>query len=86
MACKNYLISESLRYVVGDPEFKDCEEQGMLNIRDSDECNDACEELEMDVVKLRDNMICFSVNNRCRQQNKSANKKSKRICKKEGSL
>ena len=85
-AYKNLFISEAAHYVVGETAFKDCEEQGMLNIRNKEECKAACDELGIPIDKLRDNRICIRAGNqKCRQQN-TAGAKTSRICKQEGSL
>ena len=85
--CKNWFISESSRYQVGERGFKDCEDQGMLNIMSKDECKDACEELKISLGKLRNNAICFKAGNgKCRQHGASGGAKTSRICKKEGIL
>ena len=83
----NCLFSDAPRYVVGEIRFKDCEEQGMLNIKDQDECKAACEELGIPIGTLKNNKICFRApNNQCRQQNSAGNKRASRICKKQGSI
>ena len=71
---------------MGEPRFKDCEEQGMANIRNRDECKTACDELGIPVDKLVDGRICFVAgNNKCRQQN-AAGAKTSRVCKVKGIL
>ena len=71
---------------MGETAFKDCEEQGMLNIRNKEECKAACDELGIPIDNLRDNRICIRAGNqKCRQQN-TAGAKTSRICKLEGSL
>ena len=71
---------------MGETAFKDCEEQGMLNIRNKEECKAACDELGIPIDNLRDNRICIRAGNqKCRQQN-TAGAKTSRICKQEGSL
>ena len=66
---------------MGETRFKDCEEQGMSNIRDRDECKAACDELGILIDTLVDGRICFRAgNNKCRQQN-AAGVKTSRICK-----
>ena len=71
---------------LGEIRGKDCEEQGMLNIIDEDECKAACEELEIPIKTLKDGRICYRAGNgKCRQQN-SSGAKWRRICKKEGNL
>ena len=71
---------------MGETAFKDCEEQGMLNIRNKEECKAACDELGIQIDNLRDNRICIRAGNqKCRQQN-TAGAKTSRICKQEGSL
>ena len=85
--CKNWFISESSRYQVGERGFKDCEDQGMLNIMNEDECKEACEELKIPLGRLKDNAICFKAGNKkCRQQDSNGGAKTSRICKKEGIL
>ena len=85
--CINWFISESSRYQVGEKGFKDCEDQGMLNIMSKDECKDACEELKISLGQLRNNAICFKAGNgKCRQHGASGGAKTSRICKKEGIL
>ena len=80
------LFLEGSNYVLGDKGFKDCEQQGMLNIKTQDECEAACNQLGIPIDKLKNNKICFKAgNNMCRQQN-SAGAKTSRVCKKEGSL
>ena len=85
--CKNWFISESSRYQVGEKGFKDCVDQGMLNIMNADECKEACEELKIPRGRLKDNAICFKAGNqKCRQQDAKGGAKTSRICKKEGIL
>ena len=85
--CINWFISESSRYQVGEKGFKDCVDQGMLNIMNEDECKDACEELKIQVDRLKNNAICFKAGNKkCRQQDAKGGAKTSRICKKEGIL
>ena len=85
--CKNWFISESSRYQVGEKGFKDCVDQGMLNIMNEDECKDACEELKIPLGRLKKNAICFKAGNKkCRQQGAKGGAKTSRICKKEGIL
>ena len=85
--CINWFISESSRYQVGEKGFKDCVDQGMLNIMNEDECKDACEELKIPLGRLKDNAICFKAGNKkCRQQGAKGGAKTSRICKKEGIL
>ena len=71
---------------MGETAFKDCEEQGMLNIRNKEECKAACDELGIPIDNLRDNRICIRAGNqKCRQQN-TAGAQTSRICKQEGRL
>ena len=78
--------SEPARYVLGETRFIDCEDQGMLNIRDRDECKAACDALGIPIDKLVNGRICFKAGNgKCRQQN-TAGAKTSRICKNEGKL
>ena len=80
-------IAGAPSYVLGDTGFKDCEDQGMLNIMSKDECKDACEELKISLGQLRNNAICFKAGNgKCRQHGASGGAKNSRICKKEGIL
>ena len=84
---ENWFVSEASRYEVGEKGFKDCEDQGMLNIMNEDECKDACEELNIPVDRLKNNAICFKAGNKkCRQQDAKGGAKTSRICKKEGIL
>ena len=79
-------VSESSHYVVGEKRFKDCEQQGMLNIINKEECEAACDALGIPIDKLKENRICFKAGNgKCRQQNQGSATTS-RICKKEGTL
>ena len=48
---------------MGETAFKDCEEQGMLNIRNKEECKAACDELGIPIDNLRDNRICIRAGN-----------------------
>ena len=84
--CKNCPILVPASYVLGNPRFLDCEDQGMLNIRDRDECKAACDALGIPIDKLVNGRICFKAGNgKCRQQN-TAGAKTSRICKNEGKL
>ena len=82
--CKKLIsFSDVWRYILGETGGKDCEEQGMLNIMDHDECKAACNELEIPIRNLEDTRICYrSTEGTCRQQTKFGPKWS-RICKKE---
>ena len=71
---------------MGKTRFKDCEDQGMINIKDSEECKAACEALKIPIDKLVNGRICFRAGNKkCRQQN-TAGAQTSRICKKAGKL
>ena len=84
--CKYCSISVPEGYVLGETRFSDCEDQGMLNIRDRDECKAACDALGIPIDKLVNGRICFKAGNgKCRQQN-TAGAKTSRICKNEGKL
>ena len=79
-------ISVPARYVLGKTRFIDCEDQGMLNIRDLDECKAACDALGIPIGKLVNGRICFKAGKgKCTQEN-TAGAKTSRICKNEGRI